>query len=275
MRSNETESHGSIHPCCLSRARDDLDRSAAEARLLQLALSWVSDSSSAIARIALFVALVYTEVIQESHWSLGLKTPEAKDGEHRLLTGTAAPSPRARLALSDRPSAHDEAEQINTAAEELSTPRESSPGTAREARRIEGSVRSAVSSGEHGQPATAAAEDRPAAASMSARVSTTSRSARRTPGSDGESDETERKAKMEALQKDKQELLDGTHGPYTATITKLEKDRDEKEGKADRTKQLRLKYIAAIYDAECKQVDDEFEVRRPRAVVLMVGATVF
>lgn len=66
---------------------------------------------------------------------------------------------------------------------------------------------------------------------------------------------------MEQLQKDKQDLLDGKHEGYSTEIDTLEKQKNERESQAESTKSLRLNYITVIYDAECKQIDDEFEVR--------------
>ena len=43
----------------------------------------------------------------------------------------------------------------------------------------------------------------------------------------------------------------------------LQKERDKREAHAQGTKDLRIKYITGIYEAELSQVEDEFQVRRP------------
>jgi hypothetical protein len=95
--------------------------------------------------------------------------------------------------------------------------------------------------------------------SRSSRGSDT-RAARRPSGADDEKDSLEKDKKMENLQKDKQDLLEGNHSGFAKTMSELEKSRAARESQAESTKQLRLDYITIIYDAECKQISDEFEV---------------
>ena len=44
-------------------------------------------------------------------------------------------------------------------------------------------------------------------------------------------------------------------------LAELQKDRDKREGHAQERKELRVAYINRIYEAEKRQVHDEFEVR--------------
>ncbi len=43
-------------------------------------------------------------------------------------------------------------------------------------------------------------------------------------------------------------------------LAELQKDRDKREGHAQERKELRVAYINRIYEAEKRQVHDEFEV---------------
>lgn len=56
----------------------------------------------------------------------------------------------------------------------------------------------------------------------------------------------------------------------------LQKERDKREAHAQGTKDLRIKYITGIYEAELAQVEDEFQVRwRPPARCFFVGSARF
>lgn len=65
---------------------------------------------------------------------------------------------------------------------------------------------------------------------------------------------------MDKLKKERQDLNDENHDGFARHKETLEKEMMERQNKAERTKALRLNYIKFIYDAECKQIQDEFEV---------------
>lgn len=54
-----------------------------------------------------------------------------------------------------------------------------------------------------------------------------------------------------------------THQGLQDALAVLQKERTQREARADRYKALRVKYITCIYDGELQQIDDEFEVRPP------------
>ena len=51
------------------------------------------------------------------------------------------------------------------------------------------------------------------------------------------------------------------HDGLKDMLAELQKDRDKREGHAQERKELRVAYINRIYEAEKRQVHDEFEVR--------------
>ena len=58
------------------------------------------------------------------------------------------------------------------------------------------------------------------------------------------------------------------HQGLAEGLAVLQKEREKREAHAQGTKDLRIKYITGIYEAELAQVEDEFQVRwRPPAAL--------
>jgi hypothetical protein len=62
------------------------------------------------------------------------------------------------------------------------------------------------------------------------------------------------------------------HEGLAGGLALLQKERDKREAHAQGTKDLRIKYITGIYEAELAQVEDEFQVRRAASALWEVSS---